>query len=116
MTDERVAKLPPWARELIGEQERMIARLTADAAALQDRLGGVIRAEGEPDTVLVPAATVMADGSDLPDTPLGTGARIRFADFYEVHYSQATQALVVEADAGLAVIPGHQAMVTVRPA
>jgi hypothetical protein len=116
MTDDRVARLTPWARDLISEQERTIGRLTADVAALQDRVAGVIRAGSGADTVLVSEATTMTDGSDHPDTPLGDGVLVRFGDFYEVRYDQAAGALVIEGDDGLAVTAGHWSKFIVRRA
>jgi hypothetical protein len=114
MADERVTRLPGWARELFHDQERMIARLRADVAILEDRLAGKIQADGEPDTVIVSAAGAMADGSDIPDTPLGAGALIRFGDYFEARYDRGSQALFIEADGGLAVVPQHWEKIAVR--
>jgi hypothetical protein len=117
--DARIARLPQWAQELIYTQDRALAQRDADIALLQDRLDGKIRADGPSDTVLSTDVRILADGSDAPDIPLGNGAHIRFADFYEVHYGNVgsgARALIVDTDGPMVVIPVVSNSVIIRRA
>jgi hypothetical protein len=117
--DARIARLPQWAKELIASQARDLRHREADIALLQERLDGKIRADGPSDTVLASGVQILADGSDVPDTPLGNGAHVRFADFYEVHYGNVgsgARALIVDTDGPLAVVPVVSNSVIIRRA
>jgi hypothetical protein len=119
MLDARIARLPQWAQELIARQAGRITHLEADVTLLHDLLTGKVRADNS-DTFLVQAAPALADGSDAPDTPLGKGARIRFADFYEVHYGRSTvggaDVLHVETVGDLVIVPVSRDKVIIRRA
>jgi hypothetical protein len=117
--DPRIQRLPHWARELISSQKGRINMLEKDVEDLRDHRDGFIAAEEDSDTVRVSDRTVAADGRDLPDMPLGSGALIRFADWYQVSYGDVgngARALIVETDGDMAVVPGHPARVVIRRA
>lgn len=117
--DPRIRRLPLWAQELIGSQKSRIIALERDVEDLRDHRDGFIAAEEDSDTVRLSERTVMADGSDLPGMPLGNGAVIRFADWYQVSYGNVgngARALIVDTDGDMAIAPGHPARVVIRRA
>lgn len=106
ITDPREEKLPKWARELLSVLRGRASTAEEDYAVLRKQIedlpGGT-----SSDTVLV-VDHVTSGGDDVPDRPLGNGARIRFADFYEVMLDQTPGVgflLTLKADGPIAVIP-----------
>lgn len=104
--DPREEKLPKWARELLSALRSRVSAAEEDYATLKKQLEDL--PENIPsDTVLV-VDHVISGGDDVPDRPLGNGARIRFADFYEVMLDQTPGVgflLTLKADGPIAVIP-----------
>lgn len=104
--DPREAKLPKWAQEELAQLRTRITGLEQDCTVLKQQLED-LPAGTASDTVLV-MNHVTRSGDDVPDRPLGNGAHIRYADFYDVVLDQTPGVgylLTIQADGPIAVIP-----------
>jgi hypothetical protein len=114
LTDEqRMERLPAWARELIGAQKSKIASLQRDVTELKEANDQFVAAnEDDNDTVLISDRTVLTDGSDAPDMLLGKGRTIRFGDRFNAQWNG--NGLEITGDRVINIVPIVRNMIEVR--